>query len=211
MAKTDDLTKILGDAADKGGKRKLSKGKKIIIAVIALVLVAAIVVGIVLGVRSKKANENTPVYREYTVARGDIVVGMTESSVITLNKENITFPVGAEVLEVYVKSGSQVNEGDPLAKLSTDDIAESLSEYEAEIENAALNLENTKISRTTSLLKAQQTLETNLLNGELADGEYASAITQAEQDLESAKNRLTRLRKNMMTLLQKTKPSAPIL
>ena len=187
MAKTDDLTKILGEAADKGGKRKLSKGKKIIIAVVAVVLVAAIVIGIVLGINSKKANENAPVYREYKVTRGDIVVGMTESSVITLNKENVTFPVGAQVLELYVKSGSQVSEGDPLIKLSTDDISESLKEYEAEIESAALSLENAKISRETGLLKAEQTLESSLLNGELAENDYSVAVAQAEQDLASAK------------------------
>ncbi len=205
MAKTDDLSKILGDAADKGGKGKLSKGKKIIIAVVALVLVAAIVIGIVLGVRAKKENENTPVYREYTVTRGDIVVGLTESSVITLNKENITFPVGAEVLELYVKSGSQVNEGDPVAKLSTDDIAESLADYETEIESAALSLENAKLSRKTGLLKAQQTLETSLLNGELSGGEYSSAVKQAEQELESAKKSVDEAQEKYDDLVAKSK------
>ena len=205
MAKTDDLSKILGDAADKGGKRKLSKGKKILIAVIAVVLVVAIVVGIVLGVSSKKANENAPVYREYKVTRGDIVVGMTESSVITLNKENITFPVGAEVLELYVKSGSQVSEGDPLAKLSTDDISESLKEYESEIESASVNLENAKLSRKTGLLKAQQTLETSLLNGELSEGEYSSSVTQAEQDLESAKKSVDEAQEKYDDLAAKNK------
>lgn len=205
MAKTDDLSKILGDAADKGGKGKLSKGKKIIIAVVALVLVAAIVIGLVLGVRAKKENDNAPVYREYTVTRGDIVVGLTESSVITLNKENITFPVGAEVLELYVKSGSQVNEGDPVAKLSTDDIADALTDYETEIESAALSLENAKLSRKTGLLKAQQTLETNLLNGELSGGEYSSAVKQAEQELESAKKSVDEAQEKYDDLVAKSK------
>ena len=202
---SDDLSKILGDAADKGGKRKLSKSKKIIITIIAVVLVAAIVIGIVLGVKSKKSSENTPVYREYTVTRGDIVVGMTESSVITLNKENITFPVGAEVLELYVKSGSQVSEGDPLAKLSTDDIAESLAEYEADIETAALSLESAKISRETGLLKASQTLKTNLLNGELSGSEYSSAVTQAEQELEAAKKSVDEAQEKYDDLVEKNK------
>ena len=205
MAKTDDLSKILGDAADKGGKGKLSKGKKIIIAVVALVLVAAIIIGIVLGVRAKKENENTPVYREYTVTRGDIVVGLTESSVITLNKENITFPVGAEVLELYVKSGSQVNEGDPVAKLSTDDISDALADYETEIESAALSLENAKLSRKTGLLKAQQTLETSLLNGELSGDEYSSAVKQAEQELESTKKSVDDAQEKYDDLVTKSK------
>ena len=202
---SDDLSKILGDAADKGGKGKLSKTKKIIIAVVAVVLVAAIVVGIVLGLKSKKDSENTPVYREYTVSKGDIVVGLTESSVITLNKENVTFPVGAEVLELYVKSGSQVNEGDPLAKLSTEDIAESLAEYEKDIESAALSLESAKISRETGLLKASQTLETSLLNGELSGSEYSSAVAQAEQELESAKKSVDEAQEKYDDLVAKNK------
>ncbi len=180
----DDLSKILGDAA--GKKSKLTKGKKIIIAVVAIILVAAIVISIVLGVRANKKNDNEPVYREYKATRGDIIVGLTESSVITLNKENITFPVGAEVVELYVKSGSSVNEGDPLAKLSVDDISEALAEYETEIESAALNVENAKLSKKNELLKAEQTMNTSILNGTLSDSEYSSAVKQAETDLENA-------------------------
>ncbi len=180
----DDLSKILGDAA--GKKSKLTKGKKIIIAVVAVILVAAIVIGVVLGVRTNKKNDNEPVYREYKATRGDIIVGLTESSVITLNKENITFPVGAEVVELYVKSGSSVNEGDPLAKLSVDDISEALAEYETEIEAAALNVENAKLSKKNELLKAEQTMNTSVLNGTLSDSEYSSAVKQAETDLKNA-------------------------
>ncbi len=205
MSKVDDLSKILGDAAGKSGKKKLSKGKKILVAVIALVLAAAIVIGIVLGVKTKKESENTPVYREYTATRGDIIVGLTESSVITLNKENVTFPVGAEVLELYVQSGSQVNEGDPLAKLSTDDIADALDDYESEIEAAALNLENAKISRETGLIQAAQTLETNLLNGDLSGDEYSSSVTQAKLDLESAEKNVDEAQEKYDELVSQSK------
>ncbi len=199
----DDLSKILGDAA--GKKSKLSKSKKIIIAVVAVVLVAAIVIGVILGVRASEKNDNEPVYREYKATRGDIIVGLTESSVITLNKENITFPVGAEVMELYVKSGSTVNEGDPLAKLSTDDIAESLEEYEVEIESAALNLENAKLSKKTELLKAEQTMSTSILNGSLSGDEYSSAVKQAESDLENAQKSVDEAQEKYDDLVAKSK------
>ncbi len=199
----DDLSKILGDAA--GKKSKLTKGKKIIIAVVAVILIAAIVIGVVLGVRANKKNDNEPVYREYKATRGDIIVGLTESSVITLNKENITFPVGAEVVELYVKSGSSVNEGDPLAKLSVDDISEALAEYETEIESAALNVENAKLSRKNDLLKAEQTMNTSILNGTLSDSEYSSAVKQAETDLENAQKSVDEAQEKYDDLISQSK------
>lgn len=202
---SDELTALLGEIGGEKKKGKLTKPKKIIIAVVAVVLVAAIAVGIVFGVRSKQASSNTPVYREYKVSRGNIVVGMTESSVITLNKENITFSVGAEVIELYVKSGSQVKEGDPLAKLDTDDIAESIAEYEKEIKSAYNSLQNTKISRDSELLRAQQTLESNLLNGEMSESEYSLSIAQAEADLESAKKSATQAQEKYDDLVEKNK------
>ena len=202
---SDELTALLGEIGGKKKKGKLSRAKKIIIAVVALVVAAAIAVGIVLGVRSKQASANTPVYREYKVTRGDIIVGLTESSVITLNKENVTFSVGAEVLELYVKSGSQVKEGDALAKLSMDDISEAIDEYEEEIQSAYADLQSAKISRDSELLKAAQTLETNLLNGELSDSDYAVSIAQAELDLESAQKSLESAQEKYDDLLAKSK------
>ena len=103
-AETNDaLQSILGGTDSE--KKPRSKGKKRVLSIVAIVLVAAIGSGVFFLVHSKQAN-NQPVYREYTVQRGDIMVGLTESSVITLNKGTVAFPVGAEVLELYVKSGA---------------------------------------------------------------------------------------------------------
>ena len=52
-------------------------------------------------------------YRRYTVERGDVVVGQSESSSISLDRETVTFPVSATVEEVYVREGSSVRAGDP--------------------------------------------------------------------------------------------------
>ena len=201
---SDELSALLGEIGGKKKKGKLSKAKKIIIAVVAFVVVAAIAVGIIFGVRSKQTASGAPVYREYKVTRGDIIVGLTESSVITLNKENITFSVGAEVLELYVKSGSQVKKGDPLAKLSIDDISEAIADYEKEIDSAYADLQSAKISRDSELLKAAQTLETNLLNGELSDSDYAVSVAQAELDLESAQKALETAQEKYNDLAEKS-------
>ena len=110
------LQSILGEL-DVDSKPQ-SKAKKRVLVFVAIILVAAIGLGVFFIVRSKKAGGDEPVYREYTVQRGDIMTGLTESSVITLNKETVTFPVSAEVKKLYVKSGSRVQKGDPLVKMS---------------------------------------------------------------------------------------------
>ncbi|GEM_PF-394901 len=187
--KDDALEKILG--TDKVEKKKFFTKKKIIISVVSVVLVGAIVAGSIIIVSKKKNSESEPVYREYTVQRGDILVGLEESSVITLNQESITFPVGAEVLELYVKSGSSVKEGDPLVKMSIDDIEESLVEYENEISSAESSLKEAKLSRESELLKAAQELEINVLNGDQADDKYSQTIKKAKLDLEEAEKNVS--------------------
>lgn len=182
----DALEAILSEAGTP--QRKMSKKKKIIIAAVAIVLAAAIAVGSVLIVKSKKNKETEPVYREYTVQRGDIAVGQTESSVITLDKETVTFPVGAEVLELYVRSGSHVSKGDPLIKMSIDDISDAIEDYNDDIKSAKAEVDSAKLNRKTELSRAEQTMEQSLLGGDQADGKYSQALAQAALELKEAQN-----------------------
>ncbi len=203
---TDDvLAGILGETQSEKRKKKLTKPKKIIIAAIAVLVVAAIVIGIVSGVRKKSENANAPVYREYTAVRGDIIVGLTESSVITLNKEDVTFPVGAEVLELFVKSGAQVKQGDKLARLDTADIEDSLDEYEDELRSAYVELENAKLQRESELLKAEQTLASNTLSGSLSADDYSASIKQAELELDEAEKSLEKAQEKYDELSSQSK------
>lgn len=84
-------------------------------------------------------------YREYTVQRGDITLGQSESSSISLDRESVTFPVSAKVEEVYVKNGSSVRKGDPLVRMNTDDIAAGLASYELQLNIVGLELEQAKL------------------------------------------------------------------
>lgn len=197
--KDDALEKILG--TEKTEKKKFFTKKKIIISAVSVVLVGAIVAGSIIIVSNKKESESEPVYREYTVQRGDILVGLEESSVITLNQENISFPVGAEVIELYVKSGSSVKEGDPLIKMSIDDIEDSLVEYENEISSAESSLEEAKLSRKTELAKAAQDLESNILAGSQAEEKYNQTIQKAEMDLKEAETNASDADENYNNIL----------
>lgn len=185
-----DIAEMLGKDGKKK-KGKLSKKKKIIISCVSVVTAAAIAVGTVLIVRSRKSDTGETVYREYSVERGNIIVGLTESSVITLDRETIDFPVNAEVLDVYVKAGTQVKTGDKLIKLSTDDINDSLGDYEKDIDTAKATLDDAELKRSSELLKAQQELENSELNGDLASSNLSSSLNKATLDLESKKTALS--------------------
>ena len=125
-------------------------------------------------------------YREYTVEQGDITVGSTESSSISLSRETVTFPVSSVVEEVYVKAGSYVDAGDPLMKLSWEQIETGLASYELELEQAGLDLEQAKLQQETGLLNAQQAYETSQQAGELAEINEALSVAELELSLQTA-------------------------
>ena len=190
MAKKDNnnVNRELENILEKAGgeKKKLSKKKKLIISSVAVILATAIAVGTVFIIKSKKSSSTQTVYREYTAQRGDILVGLSESSVITLEKENIEFPVGAEVLELYVKSGADVKKGDKLVKMSTDDIDESLTEYEQQLSEAKSDLDTAILNRKSELEKAKSSLESSLLSANQADDKYSQTVLSAKLSLVDA-------------------------
>lgn len=184
-APENDLAALLNA---KGKKKKPAK-KALLIAGGACVLVAGAILAILLIPKSDEASGET-VYREYTVAYGDITVGQTESSSISLTRETVTFPVSATVEEVYVKAGSSVQEGDPLMKLSVEDVEYSLASYDLQLEITGLELEQAKLQLTTKLLQAKQQLETSRETGSLAGDNYDITIAELQLALDKANDTL---------------------
>lgn len=192
------LAALLGIETHTAGKKKRGLFKKRLF----LFLGAAVVLlGIAVGVWAlffrTEDTETAAVYREYTVERGDVVVGQSESSSISLNRVTVTFPVSAEVAEVYVKAGSSVKAGDPLVRLDADDVAEGLKSYELQLDMAALELEQAKLQQQTKLLQAEQTLESSEQTGDLARAtanltvaELEANVTKAQKTYEDAVKKL---------------------
>ena len=197
--KNINVNKELEGLLDNGEKKKkkMSKGKKLLISALCILLAAAIAVGTIFIVKKKSSSSGEVVYREYTAQRGDILVGLTESSVITLDKEIIEFPVGAEVLELYVRSGSMVEEGDPLVKMSTDDIEKSLAEYEEQLEAAKKELDSAILTRSTELEKAANDFDTSSLGEYLAEDKYNQSTLSAQLDLNNAQTEYSSALKNL--------------
>lgn len=143
---------------------------------------------LVLANRSAASGQVT--YREFTVQRGDVTVGSTESSSISLTRETIDFPVSTTIEEVYVKAGSYVEEGEPVMLLNVEQVQFGLASYELELEQAGLELEQAKLKQETGLLEARQKYQTAKQTGKLADSTEALSVAELQLALETAEKAL---------------------
>lgn len=182
-----DLTALIGG----GETAQKPRGKKrwIFIGGGALLFAAAAAVLIFTLTGNKEAAAEAA-YREYTVERGDIVVGQNESSSVSLERETVTFSVSTSVEEIYVKEGSSVKEGDPLMKLNADQIKIGLASYELQLQQAALEVQKAKLDQQTGLLKAQQSYDSSVQDGKLASTEEDLTVSQLKLTLENAQRDL---------------------
>lgn len=181
---SDDTDALLAELGIGKKRNKLTK-KTILIAGAALAFTlggAALLIFL-----PKNSKDDTPTYREYTVERGDLIVGQSESSSVSLLREEVQFPVTATVEEIYVKTGSSVKEGDPLIRLNTAEIEEGLSSYELQLQMAGLELEQAKLQQETKLLAAEQKLESSKLNGDIADKTENLSVGELTNTYETAK------------------------
>ncbi|MEA4969030.1 MAG: efflux RND transporter periplasmic adaptor subunit [Candidatus Pelethousia sp.] len=151
-------------------------------------LLGGTILALVLTNKSAAASQAT--YREFTVQRGDVTVGSTESSSISLMRETIDFPVSTTIEEVYVKAGSYVEEGEPVMLLNVEQVQFGLASYELELEQAGLELEQAKLKQETGILEAQQKYDTAKQTGKLADSTEALSVAELQLALETAEQAL---------------------
>ncbi len=171
-----------------GKKRKKGYKKYLLPVILVILLLAALIIWRLMG--GKSNTSDTVTYRQYTVQRGDIIVGSSESSSISLSREVVKFPVSTTVEEVFVKAGQSVKKGDPLMQLDVDEIKAGLITYELQVKMAELELQQAKLDQQNKLLKAEQTYKSALLQGELAESSQNVTITQLEKQLADAQEEL---------------------
>lgn len=171
------------------GKKRKSGFKKYLpfIGVFALLLAGLIIWRFLV---TKKDDDDAVTYRQYTVQQGDVVVGTTESSSISLDRETIKFPVSTTVEKIFVKAGQSVKEGDPLIQLNLDEIKAGLVSYQLQVKMAELELEQEKLDQQTKQMEAEQTYKTALLQGQLAESNQNITITELEKQLADAQEDL---------------------
>ncbi|MCM1023875.1 MAG: efflux RND transporter periplasmic adaptor subunit [Prevotella sp.] len=176
----------------------LSRSKKAVISVISIISAAGICFG-TMFVISKNAEQVAaePAYREYTAVKSNITVGISESGTAAVNRSYLSFPVSAEVEEVYVKVGSSVKKGDKIAKLSADDVDEVKAQYESQISAAKLELETAVTESKTKLAQAENTYKSSLAKSGSAEETYRLSVTKLQSDISDAEKNIAELKKQL--------------
>ena len=142
--------------------------KRIAIWVTLGVLTAAGAVAAAFFIWKGKSSQSEVNYREYTVEKGDVTVGATETGTVSLDAQSVTFPVAVELGEVLVRSGQTVKEGAPLVRLDLGSIADNSSETRQKLETAKSDLQQAVIDQEAKLDAAKITYESSKYLAEAA-------------------------------------------
>ncbi|MGN0599241.1 MAG: efflux RND transporter periplasmic adaptor subunit [Oscillospiraceae bacterium] len=165
--------------------------KRVVAGVISLAVIGAGGYAVYRNIpNSSDEKNNIAKTNDYTVVKGDITVGISESGTVTLNREYVTFAADAEVAEILYKVGMTVGEGDSIARFDTDDITNVCADYEKQIAAAQLAYLQAQVDAKSKLESAKQTYEESISSASLADSDYSLTITQLTSDITSAKNKL---------------------
>ncbi len=165
------------------------KAKKVltILGGISLIAVTGVLVGsFFISSEAEEGNTNAAnTYKEETVQRGDIVVGVTEMGTADLLETEISFEFEAEVEEVYVNLGEYVEAGTPLMYIDTDTLEETYDDLQNQLEEAYLELESAELSANEQKMKAEQDYDAAILAGESAEANYNYEMSDLQSDYDT--------------------------
>ena len=198
-------------------REKRKSKKKVVILTSCLVSVTALVLSAFTGTpgNGSGSNRTETLYRESTVTRQDITVGVTESTVATLKNHNISFEFtlntgnsngtnqnnvsSIAIEEIYVKAGQSVKKGDPLVLMSSSDIQETLSELQADYQEAVVSLTDAQLSRQRGELDAKSSYNSTLSTANSADATYEITVEQLELAVKQATAQLAEIQTEVRT------------
>jgi len=112
------------------------------------------------------------------------VVAATGKITSVQSKDLSSSSTGLKILSVNVEVGDEVKEGDVLFTLDSTNLSETL-------ENAKDSLSSTKKSNSITVNSAQRSYESAVTEGNVTAEKYYKQITDAEKDIEDAKNSKT--------------------
>ena len=165
------------------------------------------------------ADDGETVYKEVTVERGTLTVGVTESGSVTigtleqeLDIESTSSSGGStqssagagmngssgastssgssgtalEVEEVYVAVGQQVQEGDPVLKLSEESVEEYRDMLQDAVTEASTAVSEASLSAKQQKLEADYSYNLSVAEGSVAEANYQATLEELSETLEEA-------------------------
>ena len=156
------------------------------LSIVVLVVIMTGAISTAQSTRQQQEGTDEIVYRESTIQRGDITVGVTENAVATLKIHELSFEIAGEITELPVKAGQPVKEGDLLAVISTDDIQDQIKESKLAYQTAVLNLSEAQLAKQKGELDAQSTYNSTINRSQSADVTYEMTVEKLTQAVRKA-------------------------
>lgn len=143
------------------------------------------------------------VYKEATVEKGDLVLGIQESGTLDLNVQNINYDIVIEtddegeddddedeedtkyltVEEVYCAPGQRVKKGDKLFKMTSDSVTAVRRQLQSLQTEAEITLEEAQSEYNISVLSAKSTYESSLVDSQYANSSYNAGTSTVSNEI----------------------------
>lgn len=171
-----------------GRKKTLTKKQKlkIIIPSVAVLAAAAVLVAYFAMASSNTAGEEVAAYRESAVTRGNLTVGITETGTVGVGTQNASAEFAADIVEVYVKAGQEVAEGDAIALLDTSSIETEITSLQTAYDSAVLSYSNAVLNRQAASVEASYEYQTNQAKSSTALSEYNNTVQRLQNAYDTA-------------------------
>lgn len=157
---------------------------------IAIILIVAAGAGGI-GYRTMAANVGTEKnsYRETTVEYGDLKLTFEEEGTtrVSVTEQILDFAVGnlaVEVGEVYIETGAEVQEGDPLLKITAESMEDAITYYEEAVADAKEELNAAQLAYQEGLLTQESELLETRTDAENADENYEASMSNLQVKVE---------------------------
>lgn len=174
---------------------KISKKKAIVGG--AILLSGVLTLCAFTGVGGNSSSEGETVYRESTVERGDITVGVTETTSASLKTHSLYFEVNAEIDEVFVKAGQTVKTGEQIISVSQESINEELNDIKVEYEEAVLKLSEATLAKQEGELTAKSKYNNTINDSTNADDTYEITVEKLENSVAKLEEQQTELEEEL--------------
>lgn len=167
------------------------------------------------------------VYKESTVERGTLTVGVSESGTLEYGITSLLYDLDLDVSdedeedsdedsdetdsdetvqkylkieEIYVASGQRIEEGDALIKLTEDSVSDVRRLLESAVVDARSAYNEAEAEYNLSVLEAQTTYDTQLVESEYAASIYSSKSQSVTNDIEAIQVEINQRNANISLL-----------
>lgn len=186
-------------------KKRLS-GKRILrLSAIALALLLLLGAAVYAAFIQPNLEQETYIYKEETVLRGDVVQGVMESGSISMGETAVRFDVevnteededeedeededyedirSLEIEEVFVVSGQRIKTGDPLFSFTEKSRKGVMKKLTLALTEKEIALSQARADYNSQVLEAKGTYDTSMLTANTASSLLDASVTQLQEEI----------------------------